>query len=103
MELRDIGQRLYNVLCNAFTANNGRPFFVEISDVMLAINENVRIPVTKEEVIGVILNDPFRQKDAFGIVRQDSSLFEPGRTNDVITSVSMSERAYNYPQDWGLK
>lgn len=102
MELREIGQRLYNVLWNANGRNHDRPTLVSIDDVMSAINKDADCILTREQVVNVIVNDPFRQKDSFGMER-NIPMFETAHTNDVLVSVRLPEMPYRYPQQWGLK
>lgn len=102
MEMREIGKRLYNVLWNANSRNRGQPILVSIDDVMSEINKDVAIVLTREQVENVIVNDPFRQMDALGNVR-NIPMFETACTNDVLTSVRLPEMPYKHPEQWGLK
>ena len=101
MELREIGKRLYNVLWNANTRNHGHPILVSIDDVMSVINIGVDIVLTREQVVNVVVNDPFRQMDASGVVR-NIPMFETAYTNDVLISVRLPEMPYKHPKQWGL-
>ncbi|HCT4438357.1 hypothetical protein PGS10_14525 [Klebsiella sp. 141153] len=102
MEAREIGKRIYNVLWNANCRNRNNPILVSIDDLMSAINENVQVTLTREQVVNVILNDPFRQIDASGRVREEIPLFETAFTNDVLVSVRLPEIPFKYPHQWGL-
>ncbi|MCW8110159.1 hypothetical protein [Yersinia intermedia] len=101
MELREIGKRLYNVLWNANSRNRGQPISVSIDDVMSEINKDVVTVLTREQVVNVIVNDPFRQMDALGVVR-NIPMFETTCTNDVLMSVRLPEIPYKHPEQWGL-
>lgn len=103
MEIRKVGQRLYNVLWNANARNHDRPTYLTIEQVMSEINVDVKNIVTRDQVINVILNDPFRQSDFHGVVRDNTRMFETIEVNGALESVRLPEQPYKYPKDWGLE
>lgn len=103
MEMRKVGQRLYNVLWNANVRNHDRPTYLTIEQIMSEINVDVKNIVTREQVIDVILNDPFRQADFRGVICENTRMFETKEVDGVLESVRLPELPYKYPKDWGLE
>ena len=102
MDAVTIGQRIYNVLWNANARNHDRPTWVSIEDLMLEINTNVKKELAKEDVVGLILNDPFRQKDFYGAIREECPLFETQFSESLLVGVRITDIPYKNPEQWGL-
>ncbi|MEB6378156.1 hypothetical protein MXM41_04275 [Leclercia adecarboxylata] len=102
MDTVTIGQRIYNVLWNANARNHDRPTWVNLDELMLEINTNVKNELAEEDVIGLILNDPFRQRDFHGEIREECHLFETQFSESVLVAVRITDIPYRNPEQWGL-